>query len=457
MLDGLQAWADRGLTPRTLILDDGWQDVAWMDLPADAPPVKPHNRNHGWLRSFGTNRETFPDGLAPLIREAKQRFGVEHFGVWHTLQGYWCGVDPDGPLADRYRIHRREARNLGIFVLPKVSARGAVDPDDAGRFFDDWHRELAEAGVDFVKVDNGGSTPEFCDAAEAVRYTHAYAAAVRASAGKHFGPGGLLPCMSMENAIAAAPDPGHAVHVYRNSDDFFPEIEHSHPAHARDNAAAALWTSAFAIPDWDMFFSVHPWAGFHAALRAISGGPVYVSDEVGDHDPQLIRRLVDGEARALRFAMPAEPVELSGARTLIRNRTRGAVQSTTLGLFRNAGTDARLAAADLAAHLPADAPVLRTDTGELVPPGGEVTAERCVLLTAAEPHAGGDVAVFGWSNALCPTLTVESVQPADGGGLRVTLRPPSDPDATVRYAVRDGDAWSLRHAEADGHQAVLVP
>ena len=45
-------------------------------------------------------------------------------------------------------------------------------------------------------------------------------------------------------------------------------------------------------PDWDMFQSDHACAAFHAAARAICGGPVYVSDSLGSHDFDLLRRLV---------------------------------------------------------------------------------------------------------------------------------------------------------------------
>ena len=103
---------------------------------------------------------------------------MRHVGVWHTLQGYWCGVDPGGPLAERYKVRRRTARPFGFWTLPNVAARGFVDPADVGRFFDDYHASLAAAGVDFVKVDNGGSLPEFCDADEEHAATAAYHAAV---------------------------------------------------------------------------------------------------------------------------------------------------------------------------------------------------------------------------------------------------------------------------------------
>ena len=112
----------------------------------------------------------------------------------------------------------------------------------------------------------------------------------------------------MTNAVACAPDPGGAVVAFRNSDDFYPKKPESHLRHVRYNAASSLWTGGFApLPDWDMFHSRHDFAAYHAAARAVSGGPIYVSDAVGDFDVELLRRLVDGDGRALRFDGPAMP------------------------------------------------------------------------------------------------------------------------------------------------------
>lgn len=52
-----------------------------------------------------------------------------------------------------------------------------------------------------------------------------------------------------------------------------------------------LWLGQFIQPDWDMFQSDHLCAEFHTGSRAICGGPVYVSDKVGRHNFELLRKL----------------------------------------------------------------------------------------------------------------------------------------------------------------------
>lgn len=66
-------------------------------------------------------------------------------------------------------------------------------------------------------------------------------------------------------------------------------LQGCHMVHCAYNS---LWMGNFIHPDWDMFQSTHPCADFHAASRAISGGPIYVSDHVGKHNFELLKRLV---------------------------------------------------------------------------------------------------------------------------------------------------------------------
>ena len=77
--------------------------------------------------------------------------------------------------------------------------------------------------------------------------------------------------------------------MVRNSDDFFPNVPTSHPWHIFVNAHNSLLTSHLNIlPDWDMFQTSHPYSSFHAAGRCVSGGPIYFTDEPGEHDLALI-------------------------------------------------------------------------------------------------------------------------------------------------------------------------
>ena len=103
--------------------------------------------------------------------------------------------------------------------------------------------------------------------------------------------------------------------MVRNSDDFFPGIPSSHPWHIFVNAHNSLLTCHLNIlPDWDMFQTSHPYSGFHAAGRCVSGGPIYITDEPGQHNTSLINemtaRTTKGKTIILRPPMIGRTMEV---------------------------------------------------------------------------------------------------------------------------------------------------
>ena len=295
--EGLAAFASGGVRPRVLIVDDGWQDTATMPT------------GERRLVSFSAN-EKFEGDLRPTVQMAKREFGVDVVLVWHALIGYWGGVD--GSALRGYRVVD-QTRQFGEGVLSHVpafnqvwwgSVVGLVASQDIARFYDDYHGMLAAQGVDGVKVDNqavlegvvqgqGGRIP----------VTRAYRRSLEDSVRKHFG-GRLVNCMS--NAQESWYGSSESS-VLRSSIDFFPNEPTTHGLHLYTNAQVGLWFGEFMLPDWDMFQSGHAWGPFHAAGRAISGGPLYVSDEPGSHDFALLRKLVCFDGTVLRCDGPALP------------------------------------------------------------------------------------------------------------------------------------------------------
>jgi len=81
-------------------------------------------------------------------------------------------------------------------------------------------------------------------------------------------------------------------------------LQGCHMVHCAYNS---LWMGNFIRPDWDMFQTTHPCADFHAASRAICGGPIYISDTVGNHNFELLKTLVLPDGSILRcehYALP---------------------------------------------------------------------------------------------------------------------------------------------------------
>ena len=109
-------------------------------------------------------------------------------------------------------------------------------------------------------------------------------------------------CHSTENLLAY-----YETSSARASDDFYPKDKASQTVHLVSCGYNSVMLSEIVTPDWDMFHSQHEYAAMHAAARAISGGPIYVSDSPGRHNPEILRRLVMPNGKVFRCALPARP------------------------------------------------------------------------------------------------------------------------------------------------------
>lgn len=140
-----------------------------------------------------------------------------------------------------------------------------------------------------VKVDNQSCMDLFCAGVLPISATQAaYQRALQSSSAAEFSSE-LLQCMSHGSDVFFNLGPNAA--AMRNSFDFQPRMPERQQRHLAVNAANAILHHTVVFPDWDMFQTAHPAAGLHAAARAISGGPVYVSDKPGEHDIALVRKL----------------------------------------------------------------------------------------------------------------------------------------------------------------------
>lgn len=359
--EGLAGFAKDGISVPLLIIDDGWQQ--WKD---------------GQLLSFVADPVKFPGGLAPLVAAVQAQHGVRLVGVWHALVGYWNGPHPEGELAKRYRLC---PSFQGSYNFPggKSLARSLVHPDDIHRFYHDLHSGLAAQGIAMVKVDNQASLDHFTDKVAPDYLTMAsYQHAVQGAAALHFG-NNLLHCMAMSNDVVW--HLGSSA-VLRNSDDYFPKKPESHGFHICANAANALWSANFAIPDWDMFHSGHQAGWFHGAARAISGGPVYVSDVPGKHDPTLIHALTLSGGRVAR----PQPARVADSRILV-----DCTREDRLLLVRAEATAGRLLGAFHCRH-------------------GEGVGAISDAWSPADAGATGRVAVRGYRSAVTEVVDASAVR-----------------------------------------------
>ncbi|MCC3376424.1 Sip1-related alpha-galactosidase [Cohnella sp. REN36] len=261
------------------MIDDGWSTVKDGRLAAwEADPVK------------------FPGGLGRTVRTLKERYGIGRVGVWHTIAGYWNGVDPDSTIARAYApFLRTNARGL---LLP------APEPGAGFGFWHGWHGWLKRQGVDFVKVDSQSAVAHLWSGAhgacEAAAASHD---ALEASVALHFDDA-IINCMGM-SADSVWNRPRSA--VSRSSDDFVPQERRGFAEHALQNAYNSYLHGAFYWGDWDMFWTRNHDDVQNAVLRAVSGGPVYISDPPGRTDAAKLRPLVYADGTILRCDRTSNP------------------------------------------------------------------------------------------------------------------------------------------------------
>ena len=290
----LQALADlkkQNINITNLIIDDNWQTLGKINEGATQFDL-------GWS-DFDANPKAFPHGLKHTATTIREKYpNIQHIAVWHAILGYWGAIDPNGKIAHSYKtkiVNRSGGRKMTV-----------VAAEDIDRMYDDFYEILLSAGVDSVKTDAQFMLDEIEDANDRRELINSTQDAWTIAALRHFSIKAIS-CMSQfPQCIFHTQLPTNKPQfMVRNSDDFFPDIPSSHPYHIFTNALNSIFTSHLnTLPDWDMFQTYHDYSAYHAAGRCISGGPIYITDEPGKHNLDLIRQMtaqdIQGKTVVLR-------------------------------------------------------------------------------------------------------------------------------------------------------------
>lgn len=278
ILEALDKLEESGMSISNLIIDDNWQSIDTTDQGAAEP---------GWLE-FEANHAGFPSGLKGAVSKIRRSHrNVEYIFVWHALLGYWGGISPHGAIAQKYNTTRVRREDNGTDMT-------VIAHDDVSKFYDDFYSFLIQSGVDGVKTDAQCMLDTMASASARKALTNTYLDTWSIASLRHFGTNAIS-CMSQfPQALfhAGMPQIRPPV-VTRNSDDYFPDAPASaHRWHVWANAHNALFAQYLnVVPDWDMFQTAHALADFHAAARCLSGGPVYITDVPGKHNPELLKQV----------------------------------------------------------------------------------------------------------------------------------------------------------------------
>ena len=307
---------EKRIPVRWMLIDDGWQD---------------HKDRR--IVSLDANKAHFPKGLKHAVDAIKSVNPDMMVGLWITINVYWFGFDPDADIT------REWADVLSPIVIDGKTETilPGLSPEAAKGFWDRYFGFLRSCGIDFLKLDNQssymtelrGTAPHFSQTTVAHR-------AIEEAALKHFGGDGavwIINCMGMgqENLFSRP-----LSSVSRNSTDYYPDGVRNIDSHVVQNAWNAVFHGQMFLPDFDMWTTHHPDAAKSTVLRAISGGPVYTADKVGETEPDYLPPLSDSEGRLYRFSASALP-------TADLFYTNCRKQKCPVKLFNRAGDDFALA------------------------------------------------------------------------------------------------------------------
>ncbi|PIN22495.1 Galactinol--sucrose galactosyltransferase [Handroanthus impetiginosus] len=308
---GLQSFKDGGVSPKFLIIDDGWQETD-NEFQKEGEPLIEGAQFATRLTDIKENSKFkgSDTNLKELIRYIKENYGLKYVYMWHALAGYWGGVSSSDSIKKynpklQYPVqspgNTGNIRDIALDSLEKYGV-GVIDPQKVFDFYNDMHSYLASSGVDGVKVDvqnlletlgsgHGGR----------VSITKLYHEALDESIEKNFRDNNLICCMCHNSdSIFSSKKSATA----RASEDFMPNEPTFQTLHIASVSFNSLLLGEIVVPDWDMFHSNHKTAEFHGAARAVGGCPVYVSDKPGKHNFKILKKLVlpDGSILRARYA-----------------------------------------------------------------------------------------------------------------------------------------------------------
>lgn len=259
--------------------------------------------------SLAPDAKKFPNGYKPLTALRKED-GIRWVGIWYAFLGNNHGVAAPGNMG---KIVEHMMTSPAKKLLPR--------PDEqAGRAFYEYMLDFATAdGVDFLKVDfqtdalpfyagvtqgnplrglpkdNSGAVGNPLAAAGLLARTFQDVVEKRMD--------GLINC-NWHNAVSLL-NSGRSV-VGRCSEDYKVGNLAKAKAHLYHSYAATPWIGQIAWGDHDMFHSNDKFAGrMMAVSKAMSGGPVYLSDAPTDFAPDAVRPLCYEDGLLLRPVAPA--------------------------------------------------------------------------------------------------------------------------------------------------------
>jgi len=264
---------------RWVLVDDGYLD-----------------QENKQLLSFGTDKTKFPNGWEPITSQKDDK--IKWMGIWRNMQGYMQGISPNHTM-DNLRKHITKVEFKGdTYYMPRIN------PESADAFYNAMTSATKDAGFDIIKVDFQSDNVRYNQGSEnAIRGVHYNNMALEDNCIKH--DLDLINCIAQQNFNVF----NHKYScVIRGSVDYKTTIDRIDMTVVQ-NFTNAFWLGHLYWLDQDMFHtSYKETARLMAACRAISGGPVYLSDETTHIDDTHLKPIIYNDGKIVGTLAPGVPL-----------------------------------------------------------------------------------------------------------------------------------------------------
>jgi hypothetical protein len=280
ILDAIKDMKTSDIPFRWALIDDGYLDAKKSQLV-----------------SFGVDKEKFPNGWAPIINQKDEK--IKWMGIWRNFNGYWGGISPDhtmSHLQDHLVLRNENSKNPKY--MPNISFEAAK------AFYSEMTANTKNNGFDMIKVDFQSDNFRYNTGSEnAILGVHYNNTALEENCKRK--DLCLLNCIAMQNFNVFNQRYSALI---RGSVDYKTTNDRLNITLVQ-NFCNAFWLGHTHWIDQDMFFANHKEsARLMAVARAVSGGPVYLSDEVENIDDTVLKPIIYNEGSILRTQAPGVPL-----------------------------------------------------------------------------------------------------------------------------------------------------
>ena len=295
LLEKCDEFKQKNIPVKWVILDDMWAEVHnfyGKEYSTFGEMVSLMHRSA--LTHFEADPKRFPNGLKGAIEKIKN-YDIK-VGMWHPTTGYWRGIEKDGKAYQLLKDYLIKS-DTNVYVPDWQT-------DKSYMYYKTIHDFFKKCGADFVKIDNQSMTNRFYKGLAPVGVVAKnFHDGMEASVGHHF-DNQMINCMGMasEDMWSRTVSP-----ISRTSGDFQPENKAWFQKHILQCAYNSILQGQFYWCDWDMWWTDDGQGSKNSLMRAISGGPIYVSDKIGRSNPELLSPLCLSDGQILRCDRPAVP------------------------------------------------------------------------------------------------------------------------------------------------------